>query len=178
MHGGDNLNHRNVYAIHGLPKFSSWSFVLSLIFTVPPWGQLCAGQMSVEVETQSTDGEWCGVPQPWDLTLSSFPFLSCWFSSPLHRCYFLKGLTWTWQIVSWFTLMLLYNMWGISVALERCSKKPCSFSKELQIANSLKAVRNPTFFWSLGASTISIYFECCQGAASAFYSVIVLQNAE
>lgn len=106
------------------------------------------------------------------------PFLSCCFSSPLHRCYFLKGLTWTWQIVSWFTLMFLYNMWGISVALERCSKKPCSFSKELQIANSLKAVRNPTFFWSLGASTISIYFECCQGAASAFYSVIVLQNAE
>lgn len=116
---------------------------------------------------------WCATAMGPDFIL-----LSCRFSSPLHRCYFLKGLTWMWQIVSWFTLMFLYNMWGISVALERCSKKPCSFSKELQIANSLKAVRNPTFFWSLGASTISIYFECCQGAASAFYSVIVLQNAE
>lgn len=83
-----------------------------------------------------------------------------------------KDLTWTWQIGSWFTLMFWYNTWGISVALEKCSKKLCRFSKGLRIANNLKAVRNPTFSWSLGARTISVYFEPCQGAASAFHSVL------
>lgn len=62
----------------------------------------------------------------------------------------------------------------MSVALERCSKKPCRFSKEVQIAINLKAVRNSTFTWTLGGNTICDYFETCEGAASVFHSVTVM----
>ena len=82
MHRGANIKHRNLYAIHGLQKFSSQTSVSSLVFTLHPWGQLHAGHPSMEVEAQSTDGEWRGLPQPWEVTLASFPFMLFLLSSP------------------------------------------------------------------------------------------------
>lgn len=103
---------------------------------------------SHEVEAQSRDGEWHCLPQPWEVTLASFNFILFLLSSP--QVLIFKDLIWTRQIVSRFTLMFWYHTWRTSVALEKCSKNPCRFSKELQIAKNLKAIRDLTFFLEPG----------------------------
>jgi len=85
-----------------LLNFSSQTSVLSLVFTLHPWGQLDAGHPSVEEETQRRDGEWSDWPRPREVTLAFSPFLFFLLSSP--QVLIFKDLLWTWQIISGFTL--------------------------------------------------------------------------
>lgn len=64
-----------------MPSMVYQSFLLKVLSQALS-SQCLPGQTSVEVEAQSTGGEWCRVPLPWGLTLSSFPFVSFLLPSP------------------------------------------------------------------------------------------------